>query len=65
MKDIITTVWGQTKLIRGALALGSLIIFGTMLIGETDVPTWFQTLGSTAILSYFVGRAAESPAGGQ
>ena len=56
MKDIIATIWGNTKLTRTILAVGCLAFAGTAILRDIDVPTWFQTLSTTAILSYFVTR---------
>ena len=56
MKDIISTIWGNTKLTRTILAVGCLAFSGAAMLQEIDVPTWFQTLSTTAVLSYFVTR---------
>lgn len=60
MGDIIKTIWGQTKLVRGALAIGLLATVGVCVINEIEVPGWYQTLATTGILSYFVTRGTET-----
>lgn len=60
MTEIIKTIWGQTKLVRGTLAIGCLTFAGVAILRGIDIPSWFQTLSTTAILSYFVTRG-ESP----
>ena len=56
MGNIIKTIWGNTKLTRTILAVGCLAFSGTAMLQGIDVPTWFQTLSTTAVLSYFVTR---------
>lgn len=59
--QLITTIWGQTKLARATLAIGCLVFAGVAILQGIDVPTWFETLTTTAVLSYFVTRG-DSPA---
>lgn len=56
MKDIISTIYGNTKLTRSILAVGCLTFAGAAMLQGIAVPTWFQTLATTAVLSYFVTR---------
>jgi hypothetical protein len=57
MSEIIKTIWGQTKLARATLAIGCLVFAGVSILQGIDVPPWFETLTTTAVLSYFVTRS--------
>ena len=60
MVEIFKVVWGQTKLARAGLAIGSLVLSGVMILQGVDVPEWFSSMRTAAVLSYFVGRGTET-----
>ena len=56
MKEIISTLWGGTKLTRSVLAISCSVFAGAAILQGINVPSWYQTLVVSAVLSYFVTR---------
>lgn len=61
MQEIFKTIWGQTKLARAALAIGTMVLAGVMILQGVNVPEWWSSMTTAAVLSYFVGRGTETP----
>lgn len=60
MGAIFSAIWGQTKLTRSILAVGSLAGALMLLLTDRTVPEWYIATLASSMTYYFASRQADS-----
>ena len=60
MSEIFKAIWGNTKLTRSLLAVGSLAGALMLLLTDRVVPEWYIATLASAMTYYFASRQADS-----